>query len=530
MARSQLQGTERAMPAGAQDVGPADPDERIEVSVLVRHSRAEDLHARAAALRAGAPSHPTLTREAFAATFGADPADVSAVSAFAQAHGLSVEAVETARRTIMLGGTVAQFEAAFGTTLRRFSGPAGDFRGREGSLSIPDELQGVVTAVLGLDNRPQAKPHFRLASPPPDATTAAAAALSYTPGQVAAAYGFPTSVTGHGQCVGIIELGGGYKPADLAAFFAANDISPAPTVVSVGVDGGRNKPTGSADGPDGEVDLDIEVVGAVAPGARIAVYFAPNTDQGFIDAVTTAVHDTTNKPSVISISWGGPESSWTAQSTTALDDALQAAATLGVTVCVASGDNGSGDGVSDGADHVDFPASSPHALACGGTSLKIAGGAIQSESVWNDGAQGGAGGGGVSTVFAVPAFQQGLSATRTSGGATPLAMRGVPDVAGDADPETGYQIRIDGKSAVIGGTSAVAPLWAGLIALVNQSLGASVGYPHPQLYAAASGFNDITAGDNGDFEATPGWDACTGLGSPKGSVLAGLLKPAASSS
>jgi len=154
--------------------------------------------------------------------------------------------------------------------------------------------------------------------------------------------------------------------------------------------------------------LDIEVVGAIAPQATIAVYFAPNTDAGFLDAVTTAIHDTANKPSVISISWGGPESSWTQQALTAFDSAFEAAAAVGITVCVASGDNGSSDGVADGADHVDFPASSPHALACGGTSLQVSGNAITVESVWNDGAQGGSGGGGVSASFALPPWQAGL--------------------------------------------------------------------------------------------------------------------------
>jgi kumamolisin len=474
------------------------------------------MEALAARIRSGAAPE-RISREAFAQRFGAGDEDVAAVSAFAQTHGLAVEAVEPARRTIKLSGTLAQFEAAFEVSLRRFAGRHGEYRGRVGSISLPQELQDVVVAVLGLDNRLQARPHFRLGA------ASAAAATSYTPAQVAALYGFPTGVTGAGECVGVIELGGGYEPADLAAYFAANGVDPAPNVVSVPVDGGANSPTGSADGPDGEVALDIEVVGAVAPGASIAVYFAPNTDQGFIDAVTTAVHDTTNRPSVISISWGGPESTWTAQSTKALDQALQAAAAIGITVCVASGDNGSDDGVGDGADHVDFPASSPHALACGGTRLTAAGGRIAAETVWNDGAQGGAGGGGISAIFPAPSFQQGLTATRTTGGASPLTMRGVPDVAGDADPETGYTVRIDGQDTVIGGTSAVAPLWSALIALVNQARGAPVGYIHPTLYGARTAFNDITKGDNGDFAAGVGWDACTGLGSPRGAAIAALL-------
>jgi kumamolisin len=269
--------------------------------------------------------------------------------------------------------------------------------------------------------------------------------------------------------------------------------------------------------------LDIEVVGAIAPQAVIAVYFAPNTDAGFLDAITTAIHDATNKPSILSISWGGPESSWTQQSMTAFDSAFQAAAALGITVCVASGDNGSSDGVTDGADHVDFPASSPFALACGGTTLRVSGNTIGSETVWNDGAQGGATGGGVSSFFGLPAWQDGLQVTKTSGGTTPLTARGVPDVCGDADPETGYDVRIDGTDTVIGGTSAVAPLWAGLIARMNAANGSPVGYINPQLYSHPSVLNDITLGNNGDFEAAPGWDACTGLGSPNGAKVAALF-------
>jgi kumamolisin len=523
MVTSPLPGSERPAPSAAQDLGPADPTQQIEISVLVRHANAQALKARAAKLRAGEDVGGPLSREGFEQTFGADPADIQAVRAFALANGLAVTTVHPGRRTVKLSGTVAQFQAVFQTDLRRYSGPRGEFRGRVGVLRLPDALAGIVEAVLGLDTRPQARPHFRQRKGgvrPRDA----AQAVSYSPEQVAALYGFPTGVTGAGECVAIIELGGGYDPTDLATYFQAQGASPAPTVVSVSVDGAANAPGGGVDSADGEVDLDIEVVGTVAPGARIAVYFAPNTDQGFIDAVSTAAHDTTNKPSVISISWGGPESSWTQQSLTALDEALQAAATMGVSVCVASGDNGSSDGASG--DNVDFPASSPHALACGGTSLRTSGAQISSESVWNDGAQGGAGGGGVSTVFALPTFQQGLSATKTGAASTPLAMRGVPDVAGDADPETGYQVRVDGQDTVVGGTSAVAPLWSGLIALINQAKGSPVGYPHAQLYAAPSVFNDITQGNNGDFQATAGWDACTGLGSPKGAAIAALLGPA----
>jgi kumamolisin len=293
------------------------------------------------------------------------------------------------------------------------------------------------------------------------------------------------------------------------------------------VDKGKNKPT-NANGADGEVMLDIEVAASVAPGAKIVVYFTPNTDQGFTDAITTAVHDTTHKPSVISISWGGPESSWTGQSSKVLDAACQSAAALGVTITVAAGDNGSSDGGTG--NNCDFPASSPHVLACGGTKLDANGSTIVSEVVWNETANNeGATGGGVSNLFALPTWQanSNVPAPSKSGGG-----RGVPDVTGDADPATGYTIRVDGKTMVIGGTSAVAPLWAGLIAVANQQLGTQVGFIQPAIYAAkaAAAFNDITQGNNGAFSAGPGWDACSGLGSPIASKLIPLLAPAPAAS
>jgi len=513
-----LAGSERDPLPGARDLGAADPGEQLQVSVLLRRRARADLDDRVARLAAGDRSDGHLTREAFAERFGADAADAALVARFATSFGLVVASEDLARRTVVLASNVARFNAAFGVSLRRMEHPGGAYRGRTGAIHLPDALEGVVEAVLGLDDRPQASPHFRRHAKP-------TAPTSFTPLQIAGLYGFPAG-KGAGQCVAIIELGGGYASADLATYFAGLGVSPAPSVTAVSVDGGANSPTGEANGPDGEVMLDIEVVGAVAPGASIVVYFAPNTDAGFIDAVTTAAHDAAHKPSVISISWGGPESSWTAQSQTALDQALQAASAMGVTVCVASGDNGSGDGVSRG-DHVDFPASSPYALACGGTSLRAASGTIASETVWNDAAGGGAGGGGVSAVFALPAWQHGLEAARTKGGATPLAMRGVPDVAGDADPETGYAIRIDGTNTVIGGTSAVAPLWAALLTLINAARGTPVGYVNPILYAHGGAFHDITSGNNGDYAAAVGWDACTGLGSPNGSAVQAALGPAA---
>ena len=180
--------------------------------------------------------------------------------------------------------------------------------------------------------------------------------------------------------------------------------------------------------------------------------------------------------------------------------------------------------MSAGGNHVDFPASSPHVLACGGTDLQSANGTISSETVWNDGAQGGATGGGFSGQFPLPSWQASASVKPPSGGG-----RGVPDVSGDADPESGYQVLVDGKSMVIGGTSAVAPLWSGMIALLNEKLGKPLGFLQPALYGLASStkaFRDITQGSNGSFSAAPGWDACTGLGSPSGENLLAALSAA----
>ena len=522
MARIPLKGSERTPLPGSRATGPADPSERLQVSVLLRRRARQDLHDRVRRLARGDRSSGHVAREEFARHYGAEPADIAAVKAFAASHGLSVVQEHAARRTVVLAGTVAQFEAAFVVRLQRCEHPQrGVYRGRQGVIQLPQELDGIVEAVLGLDNRPQARTHFRLQNPAAIRKPSASAPAAFTPIQLATLYGYPQA-TGQGECVGIIELGGGFKPADLQTYFTKLKVT-TPTVVAVPVDNGQNAPTGDANGPDGEVMLDIEVVGAIAPQAKVAVYFAPNTDAGFLDAITTAIHDTTNKPSVISISWGSAESTWTAQSMTAMDDAFQAAATLGVTICVASGDNGSSDGVTDGGDHVDFPASSPYALACGGTSLKASKTAITSEVVWNNGAQGGAGGGGVSSFFPAPAWQSGLQTTGIDGTVTPLVNRGVPDIAGDADPDTGYDVRIDGTDTVIGGTSAVAPLWSGLLARINQLAGKPVGLIQPLLYQNPQALRDITAGNNGDFSASTGWDACTGLGSPNGQSVADVF-------
>ena len=512
-----LAGSERAPLRDATLVGPTDPNQLVEISIVLKQRRAlhlPDLQGK------------ILSHDEFASAYGADPEHIKRIQAFAAENNLQVveRGDEVARRTVKVQGTVANLEKAFSTTLNDYAHPAkGRYRGRTGTIHLPAELADVVQGVFGLDNRPQAKPHFRTRGLK-GASDAAASPASYSPVQIAQLYSFPTGVTGAGQTIGIIELGGGYQPDDITNYFNSLGINP-PTVTSVSVDNGTNSPT-NANSADGEVLLDIEVAGGVAPGANIVVYFTTNTSQGFQDALSTAIHDTTNNPSAVSISWGAPEDGWTSQLMQTFDQVAQEAAALGVTITVASGDNGSSDGESDGADHVDFPASSPHVLGCGGTTLESSNGVITGETVWNDGADGGATGGGYSTVFAQPSYQ---SANTGQTG------RGVPDVAGDADPNSGYNVLVDGEQIVVGGTSAVAPLWAGLIALLNQQLNTRLGFINPTIYALPepnNGFNDITQGNNGSFSAGPGWDATTGLGSPIGTTLATLLAtpPAATTS
>ncbi len=496
---------------GARRVGPSDPEEILVVTLLLRRGSPPGALPTLEEIGARSPHQRRYpTREEFARVHGARESDVAAVRAFAAAHSLRVVSVHPARRSVQLCGSVRALASAFGVELARYEYPGGAYRGRVGPVELPAELAETVVGVFGLDNRPQARPHFRRRTTPADSD------LSYTPVEIGQAYGFPNGLDGSGQSIAIVELGGGYSASDLATFFQTLGLA-VPAVAAVGVDGASNAPTGDPDGPDGEVELDIEVVGALAPGSRITVYFAPNTDQGFLNAVTTAIHDPDARPTVLSISWGGPEPSWTAQARSAFAAAFQEAATLGVTVLVAAGDAGASDGVSSGAPTVDFPASDPGVVACGGTHLVLEGDTIESEVVWNDLAEGGgATGGGVSELFPLPSYQASAHVPAAPNG---YAGRGVPDVAGDADPATGYEVVIDGGATVVGGTSAVAPLWAALVARINQSLGTPLGYVNPQLYTDAPDLHDITSGNNGGYSAGTGWSACTGLGSPDGSAL-----------
>lgn len=484
------------------------PDEMIQLSLVLQR-------------RSAAPEPDTLNRhlshQELAEMHGADPADIQAVEDFASAHGFSVVAVHPPSRIVRIGGRLEDLANAFHANVAVRQVASRVVRTCDGKLEIPAALSGRVIAVLGFDQRRAAatdhvfRPH-------------AAQSISYTPLQVAELYNFPAASAAN-QSIAIVELDGGFDPSDLDSYWQQLGLNRV-SVTAVSVDGVTNSPTGDPDGPDGEVVLDIEVCGAVASGANIAVYFAPNTDQGFLDGINAAIHDSERKPSVISISWGSAEREWTPESMNAFNAAFHDAALLGISVCAAAGDDGSSDGESDGRVHVDFPASSPWVLACGGTSLIGSNGSIESEVVWNDGSDGGATGGGVSSHFSGPKYQTGINVPKPTGTVNKTG-RGVPDVAGVADPDTGFQVLIDGQQGVVGGTSAVAPLWAGLIARLNEQLGRNLGWFHPALYGAITehkALHDITSGNNGAYKAGAGWDPCTGLGTPNGQAILSLLK------
>ncbi len=525
----QVRNSMRPPMKGAREVGKTNPAELVEVTVRVRRRTSHDAVARAVHEAAGPlGERRTMGRDEYEKAHGADPDDLKKVVEYATRHGLTVLDSSAARRSVHLLGTAQAMARAFHVDLRTYQHNNMTYRGHPDHVHVPKDLADVVEAVVGFDNRPYARPHYRIGQVRAGRLAPhAGAAPDFTPTQLAQAYNFPDA-DGTGQVIGIIELsapaGSGYRVAELQQYFKSIGLAEMPTVQAVSIAHGQNHPGTDPNDPncaDGEVMLDIEVAGAIAPGAKIFVYFAPNTQQGFLRAINGAVHDDANKPTVISLSWGGAENP-DDQTTDQINQILQDAAALGVTFCVASGDSGSRDNPND-ADHaaVDFPASSPYALACGGTMLKASGATIADEEVWFH--DGGGSGGGVSRIFPVPPYQNDAgvpSAVNPPGN----PGRGVPDVCGDADPATGYRILVDGQSMTIGGTSAVAPLWAGLVARLNQKLGKPAGFLNPLLYQNPGALNDITKGTNGDYHAGKGWDPCTGLGSPNGAKLLQALQ------
>ncbi|WP_155981764.1 protease pro-enzyme activation domain-containing protein [Nocardia sp. BMG111209] len=512
-----LAGSERGVLHHVEQLGPVDPAASVEFTVVLRR-RAE----LPAELVTGTA---TITADELAARYGADPIDLELVVSSLENAGARVHEQHAGSRRVSASAPVAVAQRLFGVELSavRDIDPVGGepaaYRMRSGLLYVPAAWAGVVTAVLGLDDRPQVRPNFRL---PDDAQ--AARATAYTPPQLAAIYDFPPA-TGAGQTVAILEFGGGFDQQDIDDYFAELRI-PAPKITSVGIDGQKNS-NSADDDVSGEVTLDIQVLGAAAPGAAQVVYFAPWSDRGFLDAIATAAH-ANPAPVAMSISWGLSEERWTTQAMKSIDAAFADAAALGVTVCVSSGDDGSRSRDDSPGPHQAFPASSPHVLAVGGTTLSARPDthAVDSETVWGGAGADNATGGGVSSVFPVPDWQSAVGVPSRNG----RPGRGVPDVAADADPATGYIVRWRGSDQSIGGTSASAPLWAALISRITETVQRPIGLAQPVFYQGvaagkpAPGFRDITQGSNGAYRAGAGWDPCTGLGVPRGNDLLEIVR------
>ena len=528
-----IEKSERNLAPGSRLVGPADPQEVLLVTIRVRRRPdAPPLPDPAKMGAATAGQKKFLARDDFARRYGAAQADLDTVSQFAASHGLTVVESSVPRRSVLVSGTVAQMNAAFAVELGHYESAAEKYRGREGFVHLPNNLADIVEGVFGLDNRRMARPLVGRSSL---SASQAGVITPVTPPQVAKLYNFPQSVSATGQTIGLLEFGGGFAISDIQKYFTG-PISPigpgftTPTVVAVLIDGATNAPDSSND--SAEVALDIEVAGSVAQSAKIAVYFAPWTEQGWVDAVTTAVHDATNSPSVISISWGWPEFQeilgllWSAAAMEAVSTTFQEAGVLGMTVFAASGDGGSGCGIGDGKAHVLYPASDPWLTACGGTTIEDVSGTSFTEVTWNDN---GVTGGGISDQFGPQSWQSAADIPNSVNPPGNHQGRGIPDVAGYAN---GYFIIFAGENqGSWWGTSETAPLYAALVALLNANLDEPIGYLNPQLYALAGpgNFRDIADGGSNatggapGYKAGPGWDACTGLGVVEGShLLSGL--------
>jgi len=536
-----LPGSRRELLPHSRLAGPVDVAELASLTIRVRPGRAAPMDlVKLAYDLAQQPlsERKYLTRAELEQQHGASKNDLDRVEHYVQQHNLMVTYRSAVERSIVVRGKLGDLLNAFHADVQMFHSARGTYRGRTGEIGVPNDLQDIVTGVFGYDTRPKHRSPSRrkrwMASGPGGSNGVAAT-------EFAKRYGFPTThnggkaLDGSGQTIAILELGGGFRQSDLQAYFHEIGV-PSPQVISVAVDRAGNQPT-TSDSADGEVMLDIEVAGAVAPGAKIAVYFAPNTgDKGFLDALSAMVHDAQRDPSVISISWGSPEATTDQQGLDAYHQVFAAAAVLGITICVAAGDHGTADMDAaswDGQIHVDHPACDDLVLSCGGTQVENG-----TDVVWNDGTSfnkatgegGWAGGGGISTLFQVPSYQQGaqIPASLVSG----KGGRGVPDIAMSA---TNYFVRVDSYEGASGGTSAVAPLMAALVVLLNQATDHKVGFLNPFLYAnAAQGIvHGVTSGTNAiagtvkGYDAGAGWNACTGLGTPDGAaILQALQAPA----
>jgi kumamolisin len=422
-----------------------------------------------------------LTPAEFTARYGPTRAEVTAVTSFLAAHGLTVKPVQANSQVVDATGTAGQIEQTFSTRLGVYRQAGKTFYANETAPAMPAGVAGAITGVAGLDNHGIRQAHDEKATARPQT------AGGYGPSDLTSAYSVNGLGDGSGVSVALWEFDG-YQAGNISAYDSNYGLSSStPTTVSVD---GANYDSSPGQG-QGEVELDIEIVNAMAPAATTYVYEAPNSDAGQIDMAAKIASD--DKVSVTSISWGQCETQSASATLSSTDNALAQGTAEGISFYSASGDSGSDD-CGDGTTAVDYPASSPDVAGTGGTTLNGPG----SETAWNGS------GGGVSAVY---------------------SNRNVPDVSADADPNTGYAIYSAGAWQVYGGTSCAAPLWSGITALFDAHSGKKLGNPD-SAYASigngssyASAFNDITSGSNGAFSAGSGYDNVTGWGSPIASGL-----------
>ena len=512
-----LAGSDRGAPENAAYVGDVDPAERIVVALHLKR-RSPDKFQPGSAGDLARLSQP-MTRQALVAERKRTHARAAArVGTFAKANRLVVRDVNLAGRVVTLEGSARQMSEIFGARLCLYDGlddgGARRFRARIGQLMIPSEIAPWTRAILGFDQRPLTmRPVNRL-----QPLAGAGAGTGLWPTEVAALYGIPLDHDTSSVCVGIIALGGGYLPSDLAKALTGMQRQDR-VAIDQSVSGSHNT-FGGGTPADQEIALDLQIIAGLVPKSEIVVYFAPNTIQSLVTAINQAIFDDVNKPQVLSVSWGSAEKFWTAPGRDAMQAVLADAQRLRVNVVFASGDQLATAGLTDGKVHVWFPASSPYALGCGGTARD---GDATAEVVWNDGS--GGTGGGISDVFPVPAYQ--LNLTLPPSANDGAKRRGVPDVAGAAAGKPGYRVVLNGVDTVKDGTSAVAPLWAALIAIANAQRGTPLGLVNSVLYSNPSLLRPIIRGNNRDdgkgYDAGPGWSACTGLGVPRGADIIAAL-------
>jgi kumamolisin len=504
---------------------PPDLNQLIDVTVLVR-SRTPDRQ-RAADLTRLAQQRPGdrkyLTPAGVDRVHGASSPNLKAVEHFARQHDLTVKERNVSRGLVVLSGTLKAFENAFKI---RFTSHVVDgltYRTHTGSAQLPRALRPVVHSILGLDSNPQ--------------FSRARAALIHVhsqgldPRRVAEFYNFPPDVDGTGQTIALIELGGGFNFSDIETYCDRLKIRK-PRIRVVEIDGQKNAPVskdvlkdflrrmrgGKPQASDAitmntiEATMDVQIAASIANGADIVVYFAPATTAGKYKAWSEALHDTRHRTTVISCSWSAHEDSPTlsADSIEAMEGLFQRAVRQGVTVCCSSGDDG---------DNVHYPASSPWVLACGGTHLHREGSRLH-ESYWKEplfdfvcSSSGGASG-----IFKLPHWQKDFEIEKAAG----HAGRGVPDVAAKADIRGGYRVIVGGQTFSMGGTSAATPLWAGLVARLNQKLGVQLGYVNPMLYLPEMLDATVAISAKGS-KSRQRWRVGTGLGSPRGDLLVSAL-------